>query len=537
MSDREDSQNLSVHSYGSGAQSQTSGSSSSSSSSERPATSPQKQSVDAPTCAPSSSAAQVVSVALPRDEGFIQLDDQLLQEQLSHMQNAQVDELRNLMPDGYQLAYRATWKNIISLHAGTTIGIHYHSIKDLGEFSIHPFKVFFFETYGIMPRQLAPNGHRMLSSFINVYRFLHIPLSLCLFYHMFDVQPGSKETLGFVVLSSHQGRTFLSGLPPSNKKWKDKYVSIKFPPAAFPFAQNAWGKRMKRQVKPRETDDLTAWETTLWAGDTSTRGPYNVGKWGVYPVRETDPELEIVLAEAIPNAIPIRRVKGPKASVSTAASSSHPGKKEKVVKFSSKFATPQIIEEPLTAQPLNHPSGHPFSLDEQPAQSHQGTSQPIHSGELYINVETMEFENLLMESGQQAEGGRDEEEAAEEALQRKRRKTEVVDQPAQSSNTGKEYFTRMVKSKEEEKARLEGMMVACRKDAQTAHLKAEKAEEKLLEHCAAYRKLYAKHEGLLKAAKEADEQAQEKIQRLEAETAGLQEEVARFPRRDCPAWG
>ncbi|VFQ74686.1 unnamed protein product [Cuscuta campestris] len=202
----------------------------SSSSSERPTASPQKKLVDASTCAPSTSAAQVVSVA------------RLLQEQPSYMQKAQVHKLRNLMPDGYQLSYQATWKNIISLHTGTTIGIHYHSIKDLGEFSIHPFKVLFFETYGIMPEQLAPNGHRMLSSFINVCLFLRIPLSLRLFDHMFDVRPGSKETLGFVIVSSHQGRAFLSGLPPSNRGWKDKYVSIKFPSSAFPFAQNAWGK-------------------------------------------------------------------------------------------------------------------------------------------------------------------------------------------------------------------------------------------------------------------------------------------------------
>ncbi|VFQ96095.1 unnamed protein product [Cuscuta campestris] len=321
-----------------------------------------------------------------------------------------------------------------------------------------------------------------------------------------------------------------------------------------------------------ETDDLAACEATLRAGDASTRGSYNVGKWGVYPGRETDPEPEIILAEAIPDAIPICRVKGSKAPASTAAASSRWGKKkEKVVKFNSKFATPQIVneEEPSTAQPLSQPSSHLLSLDEQPAQSHQGTSQPIHSGKIFINVDTLEFDNMLMETvhtseagqgGQQAEGGRDEEEAAEEALQRKRRRTEVVDQPAQSSDAGKglgeprsfammvqsdeelyqafcsdlqevgqigqEYFTRLVKSKEEEKARLEGMMVACRKDVQAAHLKAEKAEEKLLEHCAAFRKLYAKHEGLLKVAKEADAQAQDKIQRLEAEKAGLQEEAA-----------
>ncbi|VFQ77423.1 unnamed protein product [Cuscuta campestris] len=536
MSDREDSQNPSIHSYGSGDRSPTpsSSSSSSSSDSERPATSPQKKPVDASACAPSSSAAQVVSVAQTGDEGFIQLDDRLLQEQPSYMQKPQVHKLRNLMPDGYQLTYRATWKSIIPLHTGTSIGIHYHSIKDLGEFSIHPFKVLFLETYGIMPGQLAPNGHRLLASFINVCRFLRIPLSLRLFDHMFDVRPGSKETLGFVVVSSHQGRAFLCGLPPSNKKWKDKYVSIKFPPASFPFAQNVWGKRMRRQVKPAEADDLATWEATLRAGDASTRGQYHIGKWSVYPGRETDPEPEIVLPGTIPEAIPISRAMGSKAKATAAAGPSRPTKKkkEKVVKFQSKFAVPEIVvEQPSSAQPLTPPSNQPFFLEEQPTQSHQGTNQPIHSGDLYINVETFEFDTLMGENGHTSQAGRGgqpneeveaEEEAAEESLRRKRRRTEEV------GRIGEEYFARLVKSMDEEKARMEAMMVESRKEAQAARAKAEKIEAKWTEHCAVYRQLYAKHDGLLKAAKEADEQAQARIQQLEAENSRSAEEIARL---------
>ncbi|VFQ68025.1 unnamed protein product [Cuscuta campestris] len=406
MSDREDSENPSVHSYGSGGRSPTFGSSSSSSSSdsEHPATSPQKKPVDASTCAPSSSAAQVVSVAQSGDKGLIQLDDRLLQEQPSYMQKPQVHELRNLMPDGYQLTYWATWKSIIPLHAGTSIGIHYHSIKDLGEFSIHPFKVLFLETYGIMPGQLAPNGRRLLGSFINVCRFLRIPLSLRLFDYMFDVRPGSKETLGFV-------------------------------------------------VKPAEADDLVAWEATLRDGDASTRGLYHVGKWRVYPGRETDPEPEIVLPGVIPEAIPIRQARGSKAPATTNAGPSCPAKKkeEEVVKFQSKFAVPQIVvEEPSSAQPLTPPSSQPLLMDDLPAQSHQGTSQPIHSGEIYFNVDTFEFDNLMGETGHTSQAGvgdrpNEERDAKEEtsggSLQRKKRKTEEVNQPshqgAQSSDAGK----------------------------------------------------------------------------------------------------
>ncbi|VFQ64158.1 unnamed protein product [Cuscuta campestris] len=242
---------------------------------------------------------------------------------------------------------------------------------------------------------------------------------------------------------------------------------------------------MKRQVKPAEAVDLAAWEATLRAGDASTRGLYHVGKWSVYPGRETDPEPEIVLPGAIPEAIPFRQVRGPKALATATAGPSRPAKKkkEKVVKFQSKFAVPQIVvEEPSTAHPINPPSSQPFSLEEQQTQSHQGTNQPIHSGDLYINV----------------------------------------------GRIGEEYFARRVKSMDEEKARMEAMMVECRKEAQAARAKAEKIEAKWTEHCAVYRQLYAKHDGLLKAAKEADEQAQAKIQQLEAENARSAEEIARL---------
>ncbi|VFQ85741.1 unnamed protein product [Cuscuta campestris] len=158
------------------------------------------------------------------------------------------------------------------------------------------------------------------------------------------------------------------------------------------------------------------------------------------------------------------------------------------------------------------------------------------------------------------------EETSGGSLQRKKRKTEEVNQPshqgAQSSDAGKgpivprslalmsrsneelfrafradlnevgrigeEYFARLVKSMDEEKARMEAMMVKCRKEALAARAKAEKIEAKWTEHCTVYRQLYAKHDGLLKAAKEADEQAQAKINQLEAENARSAEEIARL---------
>ncbi|VFQ83836.1 unnamed protein product [Cuscuta campestris] len=62
-------------------------------------------------------------------------------------------------------------------------------------------------------------------------------------------------------------------------------------------------------------------------------------------------------------------------------------------------------------------------------------------------------------------------------------------------------------------------MVAAQKDAKAIRLAPEKMKEKLVEQAEAYRGPFAKHEGLLKFAKESDERAKRKIAEL-AEKAG-----------------
>ncbi|VFQ68997.1 unnamed protein product [Cuscuta campestris] len=92
---------------------------------------------------------------------------------------------------------------------------------------------------------------------------------------------------------------------------------------------------------------------------------------------------------------------------------------------------------------------------------------------------------------------------------------------------GQECATRLLKSKSEEKAQMKAMMVSCQKDAEAAWPKAANTEEKLQDQSEAFRVLYAKHGGLLKAAKEAD-QAQQRIAELEENTARSDEEIAQL---------
>ncbi|VFQ66901.1 unnamed protein product [Cuscuta campestris] len=124
----------------------------------------------------------------------------------------------------------------------------------------------------------------------------------------------------------------------------------------------------------------------------------------------------------------------------------------------------------------------------------------------------------------------------------KRQRKKSISPLAQSSDTGKgqgepramhvgqigqEWATRLLKSKSYEKSRMEVMMVVCQKEAEAARLKASKMEEKLLEQSKAFWVLYAKHNRLLKAAKEADDQAQEKIAELEEKAARSEEDIAK----------
>ncbi|VFQ98672.1 unnamed protein product [Cuscuta campestris] len=90
---------------------------------------------------------------------------------------------------------------------------------------------------------------------------------------MYDVFPGTSNCPGFVYFHSRpNSRGFLTGLPPSHKKWKQRFVFIEFPSDQFPLCNSEWADRVIKpeRVHPETTKELEDACEKLLKGDPVT---------------------------------------------------------------------------------------------------------------------------------------------------------------------------------------------------------------------------------------------------------------------------
>ncbi|VFQ79040.1 unnamed protein product [Cuscuta campestris] len=107
---------------------------------------------------------------------------------------------------------------------------------------------------------------------------------------MYDVLPGTINCPGFVYFHSRaNSRGFLTGLPPSHKKWKQRFVFVEFPPDQFPLSNREWAARVIKpeRVHPEPTKELEEACEKLLKGDPVTGKPYAYGGW-VYRLPNPD---------------------------------------------------------------------------------------------------------------------------------------------------------------------------------------------------------------------------------------------------------
>ncbi|VFQ84427.1 unnamed protein product [Cuscuta campestris] len=98
---------------------------------------------------------------------------------------------------------------------------------------------------------------------------------------MYEVLPGTSNYPGFVYFHSRNKRSFVTGLPPSHKRWKKRFVFLEFPPDQFPFPNPEWADRVIKpeRVHPEPTKDLEDSCEKLLKGDPVTGKPYAYGGW------------------------------------------------------------------------------------------------------------------------------------------------------------------------------------------------------------------------------------------------------------------
>ncbi|VFR02683.1 unnamed protein product [Cuscuta campestris] len=98
---------------------------------------------------------------------------------------------------------------------------------------------------------------------------------------MYEVLPGASNCPGFVYFHSRNKRSFVTGLPPSHKRWKKRFVFVGFPPDQFPLSNPEWADRVIKpeRVQPEPTKDLEDACEKLLKGDPVTGKPYAYGGW------------------------------------------------------------------------------------------------------------------------------------------------------------------------------------------------------------------------------------------------------------------
>ncbi|VFQ89173.1 unnamed protein product [Cuscuta campestris] len=301
-----DSQNISGQSYGSGSQP----SSSSHFESSSPPVTPL---IRRPSHQPSSQAQEIVAQepvplnqlhgrfnpkVLSWDQweerlgsmGYLALDSGPVFKESSRVTKKVLAEVRSVLPPGYKVISNTTWPNIIEPHQGNRLGFHVASLEGGIIFPLRPLLVEICDKFKILPGQLTPNAHRFLNCFVNICESLKITPSLDLFLHMYDVLPGTINCPGFVYFHSRaNSRGFLTGLPPSHKKWKQRFVFVEFPPDQFPLSNREWADRVIKpeRVHPEPTPELEDACEKLLKGDPVTGKPYAYGGW-VYRLPNPD---------------------------------------------------------------------------------------------------------------------------------------------------------------------------------------------------------------------------------------------------------
>nr|GMD02412.1 uncharacterized protein LOC109159167 [Ipomoea batatas] len=153
----------------------------------------------------------------------------------------------------YEVDRRLT--NIVSCHYKKWIGVHLDSLKAGMRIPLDHFLVDFMNYYGIVPSQVAPNGHRILACFPQICARHQVPCTIDLFNFLHLVKTMGKNCHpSFVIIQSRGLFGKVSGLPDNNRKWRGKYLRV-FLKDGVPF-KNEWSHQMRKCVPPPETLEI-----------------------------------------------------------------------------------------------------------------------------------------------------------------------------------------------------------------------------------------------------------------------------------------
>nr|GMC54960.1 uncharacterized protein LOC109159160 [Ipomoea batatas]GMC98834.1 uncharacterized protein LOC109159160 [Ipomoea batatas]GME01814.1 uncharacterized protein LOC109159160 [Ipomoea batatas] len=165
------------------------------------------------------------------------------------------EQLADLIGEGIRYEVDRRLTNIVSCHYKKWIGVHLDSLKAGMRIPLDPFLVDFMNYYGIVPSQVAPNGHRILACFPQICARHQVPCTIDLFNFLHLVKTMGKNCHpSFVIIQSRGLSGKVSGLPDNNRKWRGKFLRV-FLKDGVPF-KNEWSHRMRKCVPPPETLEI-----------------------------------------------------------------------------------------------------------------------------------------------------------------------------------------------------------------------------------------------------------------------------------------
>nr|GMC62740.1 probable calcium-binding protein CML36 [Ipomoea batatas] len=165
------------------------------------------------------------------------------------------EQLADLIGEGIRYEVDRRLTNIVSCHYKKWIGVHLDSLKAGMRIPLDHFLVDFMNYYGIVPSQVAPNGHRILACFPQICARHQVPYTIDLFNFLHLVKTMGKNCHpSFVIIQSRGLFGKVSGLPDNNRKWRGKFLRV-FLKDGVPF-KNEWSHRMRKCVPPPETLEI-----------------------------------------------------------------------------------------------------------------------------------------------------------------------------------------------------------------------------------------------------------------------------------------
>lgn len=157
------------------------------------------------------------------------LSSEGMSQHTSLLTHGEIEEVLVLLTSRVRYNTRRSLSNIIERTHGDWLEMHLDTLKAPLSFSFHPFLLGFMRYYGVLPRQISPNGHHTLACFPHICGRHSLPVTLELFRFLSSVRPLSPKHGGGVLCIQSRGHFCkIIHLPDNNKGWKDQILSVKY---------------------------------------------------------------------------------------------------------------------------------------------------------------------------------------------------------------------------------------------------------------------------------------------------------------------